>query len=432
MWITIWKMACESGIQKRHYSDEILPSAKRMCLDTLFADEMSNAKLNCSSNMFVSNSTDDPSSLTKTQVKQEPLTISDENATAVSNIIYPICTQINQEDSSNYEDNTSTFSDISYDSICAQIKQETLPIYNIDTFSNINPVCDKDILEEFFINLNLPCVEQSTSKTHKNDEIQPIPASNSASIIKKKSCYNVVYQQDLGNSLFLSLKLRNNAYNVHICEIMHSDNESISKKGLYINTKSWYEFQYKIFAFNLRFQSSSFVSNNTILALNMNNAIMHMKHLKNYSHIDLSEKQLECLKKVIHTVNKELLSHMYGKHLPYLIKRNCIVKEMTQEETLVILKTLYNCIEENLVTILNRIYECYACISGENCAKSLHPCTVLNNREKCQQLGINILMLVNLDFVLNTFTNRIEYISELFLNNLNVENIFNTIFKTIK
>lgn len=390
-------MAFECDMQKSLYCNQMIPPAKRLCIDTSFADKILDEKLNSSNNMSGLKPIDDPTS-----------TICDDNAT--------------------------TFSDISYDSICTQINQESLTVCD-----------DKDILKEFFINLNLPTDnsspydDQQINKTNMYNDVQPTisatPASNSTPVVKKNGCYIAVFQQQLGKSLFLTLKLRNNKYNVHICEIKHdtiSANKTSSKKGIYIDMQSWYEFQYKMFSFNMTYKSASFVANNTILVLNMNNSIMQIKHLKYYCHVDLNAEQLGSLKKMIPKLNKELLNHMYGKHLPCLIKRKCAVKEMTQEESLEVLKILCNCIEENLVSILHRIYECYACISGENCTKSLHPCSTLNNREKCEQLGINILLLVNLDFVLNTFINRMDCISDLFLSNLNVENIYSTLFKAIK
>lgn len=74
---------------------------------------------------------------------------------------------------------------------------------------------------------------------------------------------------------------------------MFTDEEISTKNGIYIigyNIQSWYEFQYKIVAFNMRYKSISFVTN-LILVLNQN-SVMRIKNLKNHSQIHLNEHQL--------------------------------------------------------------------------------------------------------------------------------------------
>lgn len=51
---------------------------------------------------------------------------------------------------------------------------------------------------------------------------------------------------------------------------------------------TWYEFRYKIFTFNLKYKSSSFIANNPVLVMNYNNSVMEIKNFKNYSHFALN------------------------------------------------------------------------------------------------------------------------------------------------
>lgn len=48
------------------------------------------------------------------------------------------------------------------------------------------------------------------------------------------------------------------------------------------------KFQYKIFAFNLKYKSFSFIANNIVLGLN-NNYVMYIKNVKNFSQIELCD-----------------------------------------------------------------------------------------------------------------------------------------------
>lgn len=60
---------------------------------------------------------------------------------------------------------------------------------------------------------------------------------------------------------------------------------------------------------------SSFIVNNVILVLNFNTA-MQIKKLKNYSHIEVNDYQLQNLKEKAYDLNKKLIYHMYSKLLP--------------------------------------------------------------------------------------------------------------------
>lgn len=81
------------------------------------------------------------------------------------------------------------------------------------------------------------------------------------------------------------------------------------------------KFQYNFFGFNLKFKSSSFIANNTVLVLNYSNSKMRMKNLKNYSHFVLNDYQLENSKEKVYDLNNKLINHMYSIQLPHLIKQ---------------------------------------------------------------------------------------------------------------
>lgn len=102
-----------------------------------------------------------------------------------------------------------------------------------------------------------------------------------------------VFHQELGVCFYLNLKFNMKQYFVHIREFkldMFSDEDIFTKNEVCMDFQSWYEFQFKIVAFNMRYKSSSFVANNTILVLNQN-SLMQIKNLKNYSHVILNEHQ---------------------------------------------------------------------------------------------------------------------------------------------
>lgn len=102
----------------------------------------------------------------------------------------------------------------------------------------------------------------------------------------------MLFQKELSDFIFLTLKLHNRQYFVDGLNAMCLNNEEMlkpSKNGIIMDIKSWYQSQYKIFA---RHKISSFISNNTILILNFNNSVMRNQNLKYSSPIELSYNQL--------------------------------------------------------------------------------------------------------------------------------------------
>lgn len=98
------------------------------------------------------------------------------------------------------------------------------------------------------------------------------------------------------------------------------------------------------------------------------------------------------------------------------------------EKKLFLHSKLISCIENNVLTIINRLYECAGCIF-RHASQSLHPCFAFNNREKFNELGEALLMLIDFDLVISTFLNEVDCVSEKFLNNIHIETIQNVLFK---
>lgn len=332
------------------------------------------------------------------------------------------------------------------------MEQETI---NSDDASFPDSSCEfmsaKDYLNNFFKELEFSNIatqarnlDESLQKPldsipNVNEELQNIiptttidPVNVTPHNMEIKSHKTFLFQQELSDFIYLALRLHNRQYYVHIREFnrnVFTKEEIPSKNGIHMDINSWYEFQYKIFAFNLRYTSSSFIANNTILVLSYDYTTMRIKNLRNYSHIELNEQQLEKLKEVAYDLNKKLIYDMYNKQLPYLIKNKCAISNIPPEKEHDLITKLSLSIEKNLLTILNRIYECNGCIFKQH-SQSLHQCFLFNNREKFQQLGDMMLMLVDLDFVSSMFYNEVYCISQHFLCSINVETIKNALFKS--
>lgn len=168
-----------------------------------------------------------------------------------------------------------------------------------------------------------------------------------------------------------------------------------------MNVKSRYEI-YIFLSFNLRYKSSSFVADNMILVLNFNNFTMRIKNLKYYSHVDLNECQFQKIKEKAHNMNKERLWHLYVKHIPSLIRQKCIIGHTSPENELIYRSKSITCIENNVLTTLKRIFECNVPIFNHE-SESFHYCLILDNRQKFEQQGAMILILMDFDFLFPHF-----------------------------
>lgn len=118
------------------------------------------------------------------------------------------------------------------------------------------------------------------------------------------------------------------------------------------------------------------------------------------------------------------MHHMDTKHLSHFIKHKCTLGNLLPENELMTMtmSKLISSIEENLLTILNRIHDCSGCILNQ-CSQWLHSCFMFNNREIFQQLGDMFLMLANVDFLISIFFNRVDCTCEHILCNINIETI---------
>lgn len=91
---------------------------------------------------------------------------------------------------------------------------------------------------------------------------------------------------------------------------------------------------------------------------------------------------------------------MHAKHSPYLIKQKCTFGNVPPENELVSLSKLISIIEDNLLIVLNRIYECSHCILNQY-SHSVHPCFMFNIRENFQKWRDIVLMIVKLDSIVS-------------------------------
>lgn len=131
----------------------------------------------------------------------------------------------------------------------------------------------------------------------------------------------------------------------------------------------------------------------------------------------------------IFRLNSALLHHMYIKQISFLIKQKCAVTKLSAENESLLHSKLITCLENNVMTLLSRLYECSGCVF-RHATQSLYSCCAFNNRGTFNQLGEALSMLIYFDFVISTFLNRVDCVSEKFLFNIHVETIQKVLFKT--
>lgn len=119
---------------------------------------------------------------------------------------------------------------------------------------------------------------------------------------------------------------------------------------------------------------------------------------------------------------------MYANYLPPLSKQKFTLDYLPTENVFALFLKLITCVENNVLTILNKIYECTGYLFGHEC-QSLYSCFVFNNREKLNQLRDKILMLVNFQYVVSMFLSGVERVNENIFCSINVETIRNVLFK---
>lgn len=128
-------------------------------------------------------------------------------------------------------------------------------------------------MNKFFIDIPLKNTKSSNASTstetpphvsspiisHPSNIQNELQASNvtlSTNVISnmKDEKSSNIYREELGNHIFLSLHLQNYEYFIYLREF---SNEGIPAENvIYIDIPTWYEFQYKVLAFNLRYISS--------------------------------------------------------------------------------------------------------------------------------------------------------------------------------
>lgn len=114
-----------------------------------------------------------------------------------------------------------------------------------------------------------------------------------------------------------------------------------------MNLKSWYWFVQKISDFNLVYNTSSFVANNSILVL-CKEGIAEIRSIRKGWYIQLDEFQLENLTHHLDSLNESVLSFLYKNHLPSLITHKLLPSETRDEEFSLLELRIVSHIEKDL------------------------------------------------------------------------------------
>lgn len=269
----------------------------------------------------------------------------------------------------------------------------------------------------------------TTNSAFKSERMQKSSSANSTS---EDDYYDtVVFKKELNKLMILSIELHDFQFKVCIRQFKRdSTNHTIpSTYGIIMDIFTWYDFFKKLLQYDLVYATSSFVANNSILVLNTNSEV-HIQNLNacKLQNIKLNENQFELLKQAIPELNKSLINFLFTEYLPYLIRkeRRFVIKSCKSENLM--MTHLISWIEHDLTSVFKKVFECNGCkryhINPLN-----HECITFNNLEKFNQLGHDVLMLVDISSVISNFLNHIDFVTEHFLYNINVEIIKNVLFK---
>ena len=241
----------------------------------------------------------------------------------------------------------------------------------------------------------------------------------------------IIWKKELNDLLFLSIEIYDSLIKVCFRQFKRDTDNNIKPTtyGITMDIYTWYDFYKKLFQFNLIYSTASYVANNNILVLNSNSEMqiqdLHMYALQN---IKLSEYQLGLLKEIVPELNESLINFLFMDYLPYIIREEhrFVLKSYKSEHLM--MAHLITSIEHDLKNVFKKTFECNGCkihhINPLN-----HDCITFTNFEKYQELGHDLLMLVNVDTVISHFLNDIDFVTEDFLYNINVEVIKNILFK---
>ncbi|GFS76304.1 hypothetical protein TNCV_4668281 [Trichonephila clavipes] len=285
-------------------------------------------------------------------------------------------------------------------------------------------------LDDFFTSLNPENIDSSTSAIRDiNSESSPL--ADGSLIIKSLQENECVFRNDLNNCVYLRCELYKGIFKIHIRKflIIESDVKP-TFNGVAMDLHSWFDFFRKIFNFNLLYSSSSFVANNNILVTNTNSQ-MTVKNLQTNAWIALDDDQLNNLKHCAHDLNEELIDYLYSNYLPKVILKNYTPNCEKINDELSLMKSLIVSIEERVVSVFPKIFECDGCIINHG-GQLRHSCIRFTNFEKFCNVSDLILILVNINDIVKDFLHREKCISKRFLENIDVKFIRNVLFQTVQ
>ncbi|GFU47524.1 hypothetical protein TNCV_2000271 [Trichonephila clavipes] len=284
-------------------------------------------------------------------------------------------------------------------------------------------------LDIFFTSLNPENIDSSSSAIRDNNSESP-PLADGSLIIKSLQENECVFRNDLNNCVYLRCELYKGIFKIHIRKflIIESDVKS-TFNGVAMDLHSWFDFFRKIFNFNLLYSSSSFVANN-ILVTNTNSQ-MTVKNLQTNSWIALDDDQLNNLKHCAHDLNEELIDYLYSNYLPKVILKNYTPNCEKINDELSLMKSLIVSIEESVVSVFPKIFECDGCIINHG-GQLRHSCITFTNFEKFCNVSDLILILVNINDIVKDFLHREKCISKRFLENIDVKFIRNVLFQRVQ
>ncbi|GFY03804.1 hypothetical protein TNCV_1195841 [Trichonephila clavipes] len=283
-------------------------------------------------------------------------------------------------------------------------------------------------LDDFFTSLNPENIDSSTSAIRDINSESP-PLAYGSLIIKSLQENECVFRNDLNNCVYLRCELYKGIFKIHIRKflIIQSDVKP-TFNGMAMDLHSWFDFFRKIFNFNLLYSSSSFVANNTILVTNTNSQ-MTVKNLQTNAWIALDDDQLNNLKHCAHDLNEELIDYLYSNYLPKVILKNYTPNCEKINDELSLMKSLIVSIEESVVSVFPKIFECDGCIINHG-GQLRHSCITFTNFKKFCNVSDLILILVNINDIVKDFLHREKCISKRVLENIDVKFIRNVLFQT--
>lgn len=281
------------------------------------------------------------------------------------------------------------------------------------------------------------CLEESFIDSTLDNFFTNIPeswlTSVSADTMHPSSKSETVSKMDIGDNVFLTCELFKDKLSVHIRQFCVNEKKELfpSKEGITMDLTTWYEFQNKLFSFNLYYSSSSFVSNNCVLVLNVDSNVQ-MSNLNTHKLFKLNCQQFNNLKDNIHSFNNKVIEYMLTTRFAYFVERERrLLAILSPEEEDILISRYIQCIEAEISLLLNKVFICNGCII-DHPSQLQHPCLVMSNSQKYEIVGDEMLLLLDMYKIVHRFIESVDFISENFVKNIPTNIIKDVLFKTIE